>query len=339
MNFMKTRKLGFDQQNIVTIDDIKNLGTHVDAFEQYLSTLAGVSLTAKHTGEPGNESSKTVTGFKSEGMQEPVTINTYPIDDQMIPLMGFHLLEGRNFDRKLASDTGAVIFNEAAVKLFGKAAAVGSKLEQGGTVVGVVENYHWQSMREKIAPSAFVIGKRPYLQLSLKIDNGKAGEVITQMAQKWKELAPDEPIRYHFLDENFGAILAKEKLFERAVGFFTVLAIFVSCLGLYGLSAYTTEQRNKEIGLRKVMGASGTHIVSMLNKRFAALVGISVLVATPVAAFVMTQWLEGFAYRVELEAGLFVIAIAAAFVLALATVSYHSIKASLTNPVEALKHE
>jgi putative ABC transport system permease protein len=339
MNFMKERHLGFDQQNVLTIDGIDDLGTQVEAFEHYLSTLSGVSLTAKHNGEPGYEPSKTVNGFKSEGMQSPITINTYPIDDQMIPLMGFTLIEGRNFNHKLISDTAAVIFNEAAVKLFGLADPVGTKLDQGGTVVGVVRDYHWQSMREEIGPSAFVMGRNAYSQLSVRIIHANASQVIAQIAEKWKELSPAEPFRYHFLDENFAAFMDNEKVFERAVGFFTVLAIFVSCLGLYGLSAYTTEQRNKEIGLRKVMGASGAHIVALLNKRFAALVAISVLIATPLAAYITTKWLEGFAYRAELEASLFIIAIVAAFVLALATVSYHSIKASMTNPVEALKYE
>jgi len=150
---------------------------------------------------------------------------------------------------------------------------------------------------------------------------------------------PDEPLRYHFLDANFGEMLDKEKLFGKAVTFFTLLAIFISCLGLYGLSAYTIEQRNKEIGIRKVLGATASGIVLMLNKKFAMLVALSVVVATPLAIYFMTRWMEGFAYHTEMKWWLFVAVMFGAFAVALLTVSYHSVKASMTNPVETLKYE
>jgi len=339
MNFIKHHDLGFNQQHIVTIDNLLKLDTHAEAFEQYLSGLSGVDKVARHIGEPGNESSKTVFGFKSKTTPDVTTINTYPIDDNFVPLMGFQIIEGRNFNRRLASDTSAVILNEAAVKMLGLEQPVGTELEIGGTVVGVVKNYHWQSLREEIGPSAFAMGRNNYQELSLLLTNASANEVLLQAEKKWKELVPGEPFKYHFLDDNFGAILQQEQLFGKAVGFFTVLAIFVSCLGLYGLSAFTTEQRNKEIGIRKVMGASSAHIAVMLNKRFALLVAISVMISTPLAAFAMTRWLNGFAYRIDLQAEMFLSAIVVAFAVALVTVSYHSVRASLSNPVDALKCE
>lgn len=339
MDFMKDRDLGFDQQHVITIDNVGTLGTHLEAFENALRSLPGVSLVGKHSGEPGNESMKTVYSYQSKVMTEAITLNTYPVDGQLIPLMGFRIKEGRNFNHELSSDTSAVILNEAAVKVLGLENPVGADVGFGHHVVGVVHDYHWQSLRHEIAPSVFAMTKTGYYQISLRISNASASEVMEQVSAKWKELVPEEQIQYHFLDDNFGAILEKEKLFGKAVGFFTVLAIFVSCLGLYGLSAYTTEQRNKEIGIRKVMGASSSQIVLMLNKRFATLVLISVLIATPLAAYLMNKWLEGFAYRANLQASLFAAAIVAAFGVALITVSYHSIRASLTNPVDALKYE
>lgn len=339
MNFMKDRPLGFDQENTLTIDNIHNLGNHADAFEQYLLSLSGVTQAARHTGEPGNESSKMVYSFRTKDMPDAMTINTYITDDRVIPLMGFELVDGRNFNHELASDSSAVIFNETAVKVLGLKDPVGTRLKQGGQVIGVVKDYHWQTMREEIGPSAFVMSTTDYAVLSLRLTPSSAAQVVEKAAEKWKELVPDEAFKYHFLDENFEALLEKERIFGKAVGFFTTLAIFVSCLGLYGLSAYTTEQRNKEIGIRKVMGASASHIVMMLNKRFAMLVSISVLIATPAAALIMLKWLEGFAYRADMTVDLFVVSIALAFIVALITVSYHSIKASLTNPVDALKYE
>lgn len=339
MNFMKNRDLGFDQQNVVTIDYVNKLGNHVEAFGQYLSGLSGVSNVSKHSGEPGNESMTTVYSFKSKVMDEAITLNTYPVDDQFIPMMDFQIIKGRNFNRDLASDTAAVVLNESAVKVLGLEDPVGTKLDMGGVVIGVVKDYHWKSLREEIGPSVFARVKEEPFQLSLRVNNGSAGDIIALVSQKWKEMVPAEPFEYHFVDDNFGKMLEKERLFGRAVGFFTVLAIFVSCLGLYGLSAYTTEQRNKEIGIRKVLGASAAHIVLMLNRRFAALVALSVLVATPLALYLMMRWMEGFAYRADMQASLFVVAILAAFGVALLTVSYHSVKASLSNPVEALKYE
>jgi len=338
--FMKSKDLGFDQQNIITIDNLAKLGTHSEAFSEYLEKLAGVTATSFHTGEPGNSSISTFNGFQSKSMEQATAINTYLADEQLIPLMDFHLIEGRNFSKELASDTAAVIINEMAAKTFGLDHPLGADLGNGTRVVGVVKDFHWESLRQAIAPAAFVVGRKgKYMQLSVRFTNGRAHEVIDAATTRWKELVPDEPLRYHFLDANFGEMLDKEKLFGKAVTFFTLLAIFISCLGLYGLSAYTIEQRNKEIGIRKVLGATASGIVLMLNKKFAMLVALSIVVATPLAIYFMTRWMEGFAYHTEMKWWLFVAVMFGAFAVALLTVSYHSVKASMTNPVETLKYE
>lgn len=339
MNFMKTKDLGFNQQNVITIDNYGKLGTHAEAFYNQLSKLSGVTAASLHTGEPGNESISSFNGYKSKEMEEGVAINTYTGDDQYVSLMGFHLIKGRTFNKELASDTSAVILNEAAVKLLGLKDPVGADLEHGAHVIGVVKDFHWESLRQTIAPSAFTMSTSNFFQLSLRISNTNASNIIEAAEAQWKQLVPDEPLRYHFLDANFGAMLEKEKVFGKAVGFFTVLAIFISCLGLYGLSAYTTEQRNKEIGIRKVLGADAAHIVVMLNRRFAMLVLIAAIIATPLTLYFMNMWIQGFAYRTELQAWVFVTAILCAFLIALFTVSFHSIKASMTNPVDTLKYE
>lgn len=339
MNFMGSKDLGFDQQNVLTIDNFSRLANQSEAFEQHFSKMAGVVSVSKHTGEPGNGSISASNGFKSKSMPEPISLNTYLGDDAFLPLMGFTIIEGRNFDRKLASDSSAVILTEEGVKALELKNPIGADLEYGH-VIGVVKNFHWESLRNSISPTAFIQGKAGrYFHFSMRLTNSSASRIIAEATAKWKELVPDEPIRYHFVDENFGQMLEKEKLLSKAVGFFTVLAIFISCLGLYGLSAYTTEQRNKEIGIRKVLGATASHIVIMLNTKFARLVAISVFIATPTAMYLMNKWMEGFAYHVDLKWWLFAGAIIGAFAVALATVSFHSIKASLTNPVDTLKYE
>jgi putative ABC transport system permease protein len=339
MDFMKTKDLGFDQQNVITIDNLHQLAEHTDAFRNQLTKLTGVSVTSLHSGEPGNQSVITSNGYRSKEMQEDVMINTYPGDEQFIPLMGFHLLSGRIFNKELASDSSAVILNEAAAKLLELKEPVGTVLENNIKVIGVVKDFHWQSLRQEIAPTAFLLGRNNYHQLSIRLDNAAASKILEEAEAEWKTLVPDEPLRYHFLDDNFGQMLENEKVLGKAVVFFTVLAIFISCLGLYGLSAYTTEQRNKEIGIRKVLGASSSHIVLMLNRKFTLLVVISALIATPMAIYFMNKWMQGFAYRTELQVWIFASAILCALLIALFTVSFHSIKASMTNPVETLKYE
>jgi len=339
MEFMKSKDLGFDQQNIITIDNLGALGNRSEVFCNEIAKLNGVTLASFHTGEPGNESIATASGFKSKEMQEGVAINTYHGDQEFMPLMQFRLIEGRNFNKDIASDTAAVILNEAAAKLLGLKNAVGTELEEGVRVIGLVRDFHWESLRKEIAPTALMLGKQGYMQFSFRVQQGAAAEVLKTVETEWKKLTSVEPMRYHFMDENFGEMLEKEKVLGTAVGLFTVLAIVISCLGLYGLAAYTTEQRNKEIGIRKVMGANATQIVTMLNRKFVRLVLIAAALATPIALYLMSKWIEGFAYRTDLPIWIFAVVILSAVLIALISVSVHSIKASLTNPVETLKHE
>ena len=209
------------------------------------------------------------------------------------------MLKGRNFNKDLASDSSSVILNESAVKALGLEEPIGAKLNDNLTVIGVVHDFHWESLRNPIAPAAIQLGKN-YYQLGFRLSGDNTQAFIKAMETRWKQLVPDEPIQYHFLDDNFGELLTKEKIFGKAIGFFTGLAIFISCLGLYGLSAFTAEQRTKEIGIRKVLGATTTAIVIMLNKKFTRLVIIAMCIAVPTSVYLMVQWLQGFAYRAEL---------------------------------------
>lgn len=338
MNFMQTKDLGFNQQNMVTIDNISQLKGQAESFKNELKQFAGVTGASLHTGEPGSKAIMTFNTYKTPMMKDAITLNTFFGDHEFIATMGFHLLKGRDFSMDLASDTSAVILNESAVKALGLEEPLGAEVNKGQHVIGVVSDFHWESLRNTIAPVALMLGKE-YYQLGVRFGGNSAGTFLLAAELKWKQLVPAEPFQYHFLDDNFGELLKKEKVFGKAIGFFTGLAIFISCLGLYGLSAYTAEQRTKEIGIRKVLGATATDIVSMLNKKFALLVGLSIFIATPISIYIMKKWMEGFAYKSELQPWIFVGTIALAFVIALMTVSFHSFKASLINPAETLKYE
>ena len=338
MNFMQTKDLGFNQENVVTIDGISELGTGVEAFRNELAQQAGVSKVSLHTGEPGSKAIMTFNTFQTPAMQDAITVSTYFGDHEFVDLMGFHIVKGRGFNKELASDSAGVMLNESAVKALGLEDPIGAEVNKGQRVIGVVSNFHWESLRNTIAPVAIMLGNN-YYQMGFRINGANAHEFLQKAETRWNKLLPNEPMKFHFLDANFGELLEKEKMFGKAIGFFTALAIFISCLGLYGLSAYTAEQRTKEIGIRKVLGASASNILAMLNKKFAMLVFIAIFIATPVSYYVMTKWIEGFAYRVELQLWIFLSSIALALVIALATVSYHSLKAALINPADTLKYE
>jgi putative ABC transport system permease protein len=338
VQFMQTKDLGFRQDNVVTLDNIGLLKTQADAFKNELLRYAGVSLGSLHTGEPGYKNIMVFNTYQTPLLQDAVTINTYFGDEHYVDLMGFHLLKGRNFDRNLASDTSSVILNEAAVKVLGLTDPIGAPLNKTQRVIGVVTDFHWESLRTSIAPVALLLAKN-YEQLGVRLDPGAATAFLQRAETKWKSMVTDEPFRYHFLDQNFGELLKKEKVFSKAIVFFTALAIFISCLGLYGLSAYTAEQRTKEIGIRKVLGATTSTLVRMLNRKFAVLMIVAVVVAVPVSAYAMVRWLEGFAYKADLQAWVFLSAIALTFILAVLTVSVHSLKAAWINPAETLKYE
>ncbi len=337
MNFMQTKDLGFNGDHVVTIDRASALNQNAEAYKNTLLQMSGVLNASCHAGEPGSKAIITVNVFQTPTMPQGVSISTFTGDHEFIDFMGFRLLKGRTFSKDLASDSSAIILNESAVRDLELKEPIGAELDQGQHVIGVIADFHWESLRNKIAPLAIALGK-PY-QLGVRVEASQMGPFLKAAEAEWKKLVPDEPFKYHFLDENFGALLRQERMFSNAVAFFTALAIFISCLGLYGLSAFTAEERTKEIGIRKVLGAAVLDIVNMLNLKFSLLVLTAVVVALPISFLVMTSWMEGFAYRADLAWWLFGAAVVLAMIIALVTVSFHSIKAALINPANTLKYE
>jgi putative ABC transport system permease protein len=344
LHFLATKDLGFNGQNVVTFDNLGLLtDTEALTFKNQLEQVPGVQIASLHDGEPGSKAILSTYGFQSPGMESWLSITTYFADADFVELMGFKLLKGRNFDSRLASDSSAVILNEAAVKALNIAGdPIGSQVhDQGIKVIGVVSDFHWESLRDRIGPIAIMLGNSHilspvYSQLAVRADRSAMQPLLETAKSLWKE---EEPLKYHFMDENFGQLLNKEKVLGRAVTFFTGLAIIISCLGLFGLSAYTAEQRTKEIGIRKVLGATTYGLIAMLSQQFTKLVLISIVIAVPVAWYVSTHWLASFAYKTDLHPWIFAIGALTGLVICVLTVSYHSLKASQTNPTETLKYE
>lgn len=337
--FIQHKDLGFDQENIVTIDNIRLLGESTETFKQELLKQSSVINATVHTGEPGSKAIMSFNTFKTPAMANELTINTYFGDQDYLNVMGYQLIKGEPFTKGLESDSTSVILNESAVAALGLGEnPIGAEVNKGVRVIGVVRDFHWESLRNSITPVAIMLKSSGY-QLAVKLNSSKASDFIEVANHTWSKIHPEDPMKYHFMDENFGDLLKKEQVFGKAIGFFTVLAIIISCLGLYGLAAFTTEQRTKEIGIRKVLGASSSAIVIMLNKKFTGLVIIAVIIAVPASIYFMQKWLEGFAYRAELQFWIFGVSIVLALLLAWLTVGYHSLKAALINPADTLKYE
>jgi putative ABC transport system permease protein len=269
--------------------------------------------------------------------------------------MGMTVKEGRDFSIDFPSDSSAVILNEAAAKSFGLGdKTIGARIASFGgdeksgpdtknlqslTIIGVVENFHFESLREEIGPAMLILTKKAEGAISLRFQSKNAQEVIALLESKWKEMAPGQPFSFSFLDESFGSMYAAEARLSKIFSVFSTVAILIACLGLFALTAFTAEQRTKEIGIRKVLGASVTSIVIMLSKDFGKLVLIAFAITVPLAWWGVDKWLEQYQYKVQIGWPVYVLAGIIAFLIAWITMSYQSIKAATSDPVKSLRSE
>jgi putative ABC transport system permease protein len=258
------------------------------------------------------------------------------------------MAKGRNFSAQLASDSSAIIINEAAAKLLPFADPLNkalylttsfkTKIPKPYRIVGVVKDFNFNSLRQKVTPLALFFGEEKG-SVAIRLKTSDVPSLITQVQNKWKSVVPGQPFNYSFMNEDFNKIYKSEQRIGKIAMSFSVLAIFIACLGLFGLVTYAAEQRTKEIGIRKVLGATVTNIVGILSKDFFKLVIISALIAFPVAWWAMSTWLQDFAYRTNISWWIFLLAIGIALFIALATISFQAIKAAIANPVKNLRTE
>jgi putative ABC transport system permease protein len=340
LHFVQTKDLGFDQNNIITIDQGYMLDkSKAEAFTSELASHSGVTMSSFHMGEPGSRRFMSFYTYQTAEMPASMSINTYLGDASYLDLMGMKLIHGRGFNKDLQSDTASIILNESAVAALGLPEnPIGTVINTTDKIIGVVSDFHWESLHNSIAPLAIRLtdGNR---EISFKMEASAISDFLALSERKWKELVPNEPFKYHFVDGNFEDLLKKDRVFGKAINFFTMLAIFISCLGLYGLSAFTAEQRTREIGIRKVLGATSGQIVMLLNRKFTILVSTAIVISIPFSVWLISMWLDGFAYKITPGIGVFLVSIVVALVTAWITVSFHSIRASWANPSESLKYE
>jgi putative ABC transport system permease protein len=263
--------------------------------------------------------------------------------------------QGRGFSREFPSDSSAIILNETAVARFKiegdpigkKISSFGAMREDGSpdptkvitwNVVGVVEDFHYESLRDNIGPLGFFLRKSDG-KVTFRFEAASAPQVIDLLEKTWKKLSPDSPFQYSFLDEDFGKMYSTEQRLGKIFALFAMLAIIIACLGLFALTAFTTEQRTKEIGIRKALGASINNIILLLSKDFSRLILIAFVLAIPLSWYSINQWLGSYAYKTDVGVLVYAVAGSLTLIISLATMSYQSIKAARGNPVESLRNE
>ena len=344
LQYLQNKQLGFDKEYVLVIEGAGMLGDRAQIFIDEITSLPGIKGAAQSLYLPGR-------GYDSMPFEPEQPANyeisslTYDlIDHNFIDVIGLEIISGRNFDPNRTADSTAFIINEAAAAALGWEEPVGRELstyggQVRGPVIGVVRDFHFRSLHHPVEPIIF-----PYIRwtprfISVRLQPGNIREGIESVRSVWDNLVPNRPFMYSFLDENIDMLYRSEQQTASIFNIFSVLSIFIACLGLFGIATYSAERRTKEIGIRKVLGASVTGIVGLLSKELIKLVIFSNIIAWPVAYIAMNKWLENFAYRIEPGLTLFITASLIAIVIALLTVSYQAIRAATTNPVESLRYE
>ncbi|MDL1877577.1 FtsX-like permease family protein, partial [Cytophagia bacterium CHB2] len=343
--FMKDRNPGFQRDQIVLL---KMNGTSNNKYdllkEEFLRNPAVLAVTAsgQRLGNNIHQNSARTRGDSAEIRLSPSHLH---VTRNFIEFYGLKIVAGRAFSDEIPTDKRfAYIVNEALVKDLGWDDPIGKQFgvsweDTLGTVIGVVKDFNFNSLHHKIQPLYISSQDWGYDEMSVKISPQNYATALGHLEKVWNEHVPDRPFQYIFLDEHFETLYLADRQVSQIVGVIAGLAIFTACLGLFGLAAITTEQRTKEIGIRKVLGASLLNLITLLAKNFVRLVLLAFLIAAPVAYFIMQNWLQNFVYRIAIDWWVFLFAGGIALVIALATVSTHALKAALANPVETLRYE
>jgi putative ABC transport system permease protein len=361
MNYIRSAKLGMDTDKVLTISNAGFLpASDRNAFKNELAQIPGIKKIATSNGMPVGAFSTTRINAKGSTNQQQV--NFISVGYNFLDVMGIEMKEGRGFSADFQGDTlnngipggpldqtiGSVVLNETAIKDLGIAApAIGKQILWGIdkdtsyylNIVGVTKDFHFSSLRNQIKPFAFLVSPRTTRNVVLKLSGQNIPGTLAQIEDKWKMFSADRSFEYSFLDETFAKLYQSETRFQRVFVSLVVLGTLIACLGLLALATFAAEQRVKEIGIRKVLGASVASVVALLSKDFLKLVLISFVFALPIGWYAMNKWLQDFAYRIDIKWWVFVIAAIIAVVIAFVTISFQTIKAALSNPVKNLRTE
>ena len=350
LNYIRSRDIGFNRNQVITINNTSALGEQATTFRNDLLQISGVQNATMTEFLPVNFSRSNDAFFTSATLDQKtaMSMQNWPVDENYISTLDIKVLQGRSFSPQFISDSTGIVINEAAAKFLATEDLINKKLYRiidiqakkvrEYHIVGVVKNFNFSSLRDVVTPLALLFEKNNG-NISARINTANTANIIAQIKKKWQEIAPNQPFDYSFMDEQFNRLYTTEQQTGRLSITFSILAIVIACLGLFGLVTYAAEQRTKEIGIRKVLGANVQNILNMLSKDFLKMVIVSLIIAFPIAWWAMTKWLQDFAYRVDIGWWVFGFAALITIGIALLTISFQAIKAAVANPVKSLRTE
>lgn len=359
LNYIQNKKIGFNKDQVITVNDVYALGDQAESFKSAVlsnSMMEGGTISGylPVSGTYRSDTPWWAQGKDPKQTENMVSLQNWRVDFDYVKTLGMEIVAGRDFSMDFPSDSSAVILNETALANFNfEGDPIGQKIYtmagnnetmnlndlESKTVIGVVKNFHFESLKENIGAVMIFLNDGPEGIASFRFNSANTDEVINFVEAKWNEIAPGQPFTYSFLDDRFGNMYAAETRLGKVFGIFAGFAILIACLGLFALTAFTAEQRTKEIGIRKVLGSSIGSIIVLLSKEFAKLVVIAFLIASPIAWWAMKKWLEDYQFKQDLGWEVFIGAGVFAILIALLTTSYQSIRAATTNPVKSLRNE
>jgi len=352
LQYVQNKKMGYEKEHLLVLTDAYGLGNNLDAFKQEIMRHPQV-VNATLTSYLPTPSSRNTNGHflgRNPNPDDMQVLQSWYVDHDFVKTLGIEIVEGRDFMRENAADSSAVLLNEAAVQIFKLEDPIGQEIgtyegeEDGemlfGTyrVIGVMKDFHYESLRQRIDPMIIYLGRSSSF-LALRIRGENIPGLINDLQRSWNEMAPGQPFDYNFLDDRFEAMYEAETRVGQILSVFTILAIVIACLGLFGLATFTAEQRTKEIGIRKVLGAPVSRLFLMMTGTFTRWVLLANLIALPLAYYAMRRWMEGFEYQAGISWVSLVLAGAIALLIALLTVGFQAWRAARRNPVHALKYE
>jgi putative ABC transport system permease protein len=344
LDFLKNRKLGFDKEHVVVVTIRQNsIRKNYEAIKADLKQNRLVVNATITIGVPGGTIAGDAVQLVTDEGEKTITVRMIYADHDYIKTMGMEIVEGRDFSKDMVTDEDeAFIVNEAAVQQFHLKKPLDTQVkwdDKKARIIGVVKDFQFQSLKDEITPLFIQIWPQNTFVFAIRISPENIPETLAFIEKKWKELDSAHPFEYSFMDESFDKLYRSEEKLGQIFSVFSVLAILIASLGLFGLALFMAEQRTKEIGIRKILGASSGRIFVLLAKEFALLVLTANLVAWPMAYFLMTKWLQNFAYRVNMESWIYLMSAGIAFVIAFMTVSFQALKAAYADPVKSLRYE
>ncbi|WP_103068886.1 ABC transporter permease [Aquimarina sediminis] len=352
LEFIQNKDLGFQKDQVLILEDTDAAGNQLMAFKQEVKQLGQVKQASLSSFLPTPSARSTITFFaEGDSLSNGKIFGKWKVDHDYVSTLDMEIIAGRDFDRQFTTDSTAIILNESAVAMFDiePNQAIGMRItndfaprDKGNmtffTVIGVIKNFHFESLRNNINAMSLSLGSNSN-RMVVKLNAGDFSKTISSIEDIWNAIAPGQPFNYYFMDDSFNETYKAEQRLGRIFITFTILSILIACLGLFGLAAFNAEKRTKEIGVRKVLGASINQITYKLTIDFLKLVGVAILISMPLGWYAMNRWLEDFSYRIEIGWQVFALAAFLAIIISIVTVSYQSIKAAVVNPIKSLRTE